>query len=129
MQVKPLVQDRSLPVSVDMPLDLLASQVEWASSNSADIQAQAGSAGAILLRGCALHSADDFRAICAAVEPDLRNYAGGDSPRTGVADKVYTSTEYDPTLEVFLHNELSYAGWSPRLVFFGCLQTSASSAL
>jgi len=46
---------------------------------------------------------------------------GGDSPRTGVADQVYTSTEYAEHLEVLLHNELSYAGWSPDRVFFGCL--------
>jgi len=76
----------------------------------------------VLLRGFEIATPDDFRALCAAIEPHLRSYTGGDSPRTGVADKVYTSTEYDAQLEILLHNELSYAGWSPRLVFFGCLQ-------
>ncbi len=52
---------------------------------------------------------------------ELKNYTGGDSPRTGVTDQVYTSTEYDAELEVLLYNELSYAGWSPQFVFFGCL--------
>jgi len=63
--------------------------------------------------------------VCQGVDPALRSYTGGDSPRTGLADKVYTSTEYDADLEVYLHNELSYAGWSPRLVFFGCLLPAA----
>ena len=43
------------------------------------------------------------------------------TPRTDLTDQVYTSTEYPAHLEVFLHNELSYAGWSPGRVFFCCL--------
>ncbi|NMM46075.1 TauD/TfdA family dioxygenase [Rhodospirillaceae bacterium KN72] len=97
----------------------------WARENAADIQAIAEKAGVVLLRGFDLPSPVAFRAVCQAIEPDLRPYTGGDSPRTGVTDQVYTSTEYDADLEVFLHNELSYAGWSPRIVFFGCLIPSA----
>ena len=126
MLTQPLIQDHSLPIWAQAPVESLASAVEWVSGHAADIQAQAAQAGAVLIRGCALDNADAFRAVCSAIEPQLRDYTGGDSPRTGVADKVYTSTEYDPALEVFLHNELSYAGWSPRLVFFGCLQASIS---
>ena len=73
-----------------------------------------------------IDSAQAFREVCALYNPDLKNYAGGDSPRTGLADQVYTSTEYDADLEVLLHNELSYAGWCPERVFFGCIVAAAS---
>lgn len=95
--------------------------VAWADAHREDIDAQLHRCGAVLIRGFEITSASEFRAVCAAIRPVLRNYAGGDSPRTGVADQVYTSTEYPAHLEVLLHNELSYAGWSPDRLFFGCL--------
>ena len=93
----------------------------WAAAHRESIESHLSRVGAILIRGTGISSADGFRDICAGICPQLRNYVGGDSPRTGVAEQVYTSTEYPANLEVFLHNELSYAGWSPDRLFFGCL--------
>jgi alpha-ketoglutarate-dependent taurine dioxygenase len=122
MNTKPLLQQSTMPVIAECPQDLtFPSAVNWAKDNSEEIQALASKIGVVLIRGFEIQTADEFRAMCHAIEPELKNYRGGDSPRTNVTDQVYTSTEYDPSLEVFLHNELSYAGWSPRLVFFGCL--------
>jgi alpha-ketoglutarate-dependent taurine dioxygenase len=46
-------------------------------------------------------------------------YVHGNSPRTAVGDKIYTSTEYPPELTISMHNELSYAAaWPSRLLFF-----------
>lgn len=95
--------------------------IAWARENRQPIEDALHRAGAVLIRGFEIADAASFRAFCAAIRPDLRNYAGGDSPRTSLADQVYTSTEYPAHLEVLLHNELSYAGWSPDRVFFGCL--------
>ena len=122
MNAIPMMKDRSLPMMLRVPA---GDGIAWARENAAEIQAIAEKAGVVLLRGFDLSSPAAFRAVCQAIEPDLRPYTGGDSPRTGVTDQVYTSTEYDADLEVFLHNELSYAGWSPRIVFFGCLIPSA----
>ena len=114
-----------MPLVPEIPdTGALPDTVAWLDTQADRIQDLVATAGVVLLRGLDLSSAEDFRAVCAAIEPDLRTYTGGDSPRTGVADRVYTSTEYEAGLEVLLHNELSYAGWSPRLVFFGCLQPS-----
>jgi alpha-ketoglutarate-dependent taurine dioxygenase len=101
--------------------DLLTQQLSWLQRNTKTIDEQVYRAGVLLLRGFDVNSPDSFRAVCAAINPALQKYTGGDSPRTGVVDKVYTSTEYAEELEVLLHNELSYAGWSPQRVFFGCL--------
>jgi len=78
-------------------------------------------AGAILFRDIKLREARDFRTLCQSLSPDLKNYIGGDSPRTELDDQVYTSTEYPAQFEIRLHNELCYADWCPQKLFFGCL--------
>ena len=98
----------------------------WLQTHRQAIDDWTHAAGVVLIRGFAIASPQDFRAVCAAVRPELRNYVGGDSPRQSVTDQVYTSTEYPAHLEVLLHNELSYAGWSPDRVFFGCLVAAES---
>ena len=126
MHAEPLLPGRGLPLVPALPADRSArSAADWAADHAAGIQALAGRAGAVLIRGFEIETPESFRAVCRAIEPELRSYTGGDSPRSDVIDKVYTSTEYDAELEVFLHNELSYAGWSPRLVFFGCLHPAS----
>jgi alpha-ketoglutarate-dependent taurine dioxygenase len=52
---------------------------------------------------------------------NLLNYIVGNSPRTKVSDKVYTSTEYPPSETIPLHNELSYLHQWPSKLFFFCL--------
>ncbi|NND76389.1 MAG: TauD/TfdA family dioxygenase [Ilumatobacter sp.] len=127
MQAHPLYSGRSLPLLAetgDAADAGAAAGAAWAHANRDAIEAGVQRAGAVLIRGFEITSATEFRAVCAAIRPDLRNYTGGDSPRTGLADQVYTSTEYPAHLEVFLHNELSYAGWSPDRLFFCCLTPS-----
>lgn len=129
MQTSPLHPDRSLPLladSSDAEGESADAAIAWAAANRREIDTLLDHAGAVLIRGFRITRPDEFRALCAAMRPDLRNYAGGDSPRTGVADQVYTSTEYPAHLEVLLHNELSYAGWSPDRLFFCCLHPSQS---
>jgi alpha-ketoglutarate-dependent taurine dioxygenase len=76
-------------------------------------------AGALLFRGFPLREAEDFRRAVAAMAPQLRGYAGGTSPRSQVAEGIYTSTEYPKQLEIPLHNEMSYSvRWPQRLYFF-----------
>lgn len=77
-------------------------------------------AGALLFRGFPLREAADFRRAVAAMAPlQLRDYAGGTSPRSKVDEGVYTSTEYPRQLEIPLHNEMSYSlRWPGRLYFF-----------
>ncbi len=94
----------------------------WVDEARSWIEARLLRHGALLLRGFAVHTAAHFERLCTTVEPELLNYAGGDSPRTAVTAKVYTSTEYPAHLEIPLHNELSYRHHWPRKLFFFCLQ-------
>lgn len=96
--------------------------LKWAEVHAEELEELVSRAGALLVRSFPIHSAALFRAFCRAIRPDLRSYAGGDSPRRSVADQVYTSSEYPEELEVLLHNELSYGAWWPQRLFFACLQ-------
>jgi alpha-ketoglutarate-dependent taurine dioxygenase len=116
----------SLPVVADIGESDRSDPVRWATTNRGSIESELHRAGAMLIRGLGIASPAEFRAVCAAMSPELRNYVGGDSPRTDLDDQVYTSTEYPAHLEVFLHNELSYAGWSPDRIFFCCLVPAES---
>ena len=74
--------------------------------------------GGVLLRGFGIGSPETFHDVVTAIEPRLLSYVGGDSPRKSVADRIYTSTEFPPELEIGLHNELSYTrSWPERLFF------------
>jgi alpha-ketoglutarate-dependent taurine dioxygenase len=79
--------------------------------------------GALLFRGFALDGPRDFQAFADAVG-SVRDYVGGNSPRSEVLDRVYGSTEYPRSLELALHNEMAYLGrWPARLAF--CCMTPA----
>lgn len=59
--------------------------------------------------------------ICQAAGVDTVEYIGGNSPRTKVADAVYTSTEYPRQETLSLHQELSYETHAPQLLLFVCV--------
>lgn len=77
--------------------------------------------GVVLFRNFPIHSSDDFTKVIKTLQlGDLVNYIGGDSPRTKVKNKIYTSTETPPSLLLPLHNELSYVKHYPKHIYFYC---------
>jgi alpha-ketoglutarate-dependent taurine dioxygenase len=76
--------------------------------------------GAILFRGFAVtEPAQLARAVAAAAETPMR-YVGGSSPRTPLAERVYTSTQLPPEVRIPLHSELAYVNAYPRHLWFCC---------
>ena len=127
MKAGPLIKGKSLPLLINQPTGLsLGATLDWLEGHRSVLDNLTHRAGVILLRDLPIKTPNDFQSICRAIRPQLRKYSGGDSPRTSLTEFVYTSTEYQSGLEVLLHNELSYAGWSPDRVFFGCLQPAAT---
>jgi alpha-ketoglutarate-dependent taurine dioxygenase len=59
--------------------------------------------------------------ICKAAAIDTVEYIGGNSPRTKIADAVYTSTEYPQKETLSLHQELSYEIRAPEILLFVCV--------
>lgn len=78
--------------------------------------------GALLFRGFSLHDASDFKRCAESFGAKPFGYVGGNSPRTSVAEDVFTSTEYPSTEIISLHNEMSYLPAPPPRLFFFSLQ-------
>ncbi|MFJ9929486.1 MULTISPECIES: TauD/TfdA family dioxygenase [Streptomyces] len=77
--------------------------------------------GALLLRGFDTGGIDGFeQAVRAFTGCAPLEYAERSSPRSTIKGRVYTSTDYPPGEEIFLHNENSYQASWPRTLFFHC---------
>ncbi|EQC00391.1 TauD/TfdA family dioxygenase [Photorhabdus temperata] len=82
--------------------------------------------GAIIFRGFQLDSVDDFRHSVQAVTPDIIDYTEPSTPRTQIASKIFTSTEYPADQRIPLHNEMSYRRTWPQYLWFW-VQTAAKT--
>jgi alpha-ketoglutarate-dependent taurine dioxygenase len=77
--------------------------------------------GALLLRNFGVDTVEYFDEFLQQFEMSgLRDYAGGNSPRTKLSKGIYTSTEYPAEHFISLHNELSYTEQWPDHLFFCC---------
>ncbi|MFE0461114.1 TauD/TfdA family dioxygenase [Kitasatospora sp. NPDC058965] len=82
--------------------------------------------GAVLLRGFDLGGVAGFEQAVRTLAGEPLAYAERSSPRSTISGRVYTSTDYPPDEEIFLHNENSYqAGW-PLTLFFSCVRPPTS---
>ena len=100
---------------------------DFARSNRDYLNSRLRQCGALLFRGFAVRSPDDFREFVQKFSGrEFFNYAGGASPRFAVRQNVYNSTEYPPDLTLQLHNELSYSANFPRHLYFFCDVAPAS---
>ena len=77
--------------------------------------------GALLLRGFPVGGVDGFDAAVREFSGDPLTYAERSSPRSTIKGNVYTSTDYPPDEEIFLHNENSYQASWPLTLFFHCV--------
>jgi alpha-ketoglutarate-dependent taurine dioxygenase len=94
----------------------------WASGRRERIGGWLLEHGAILLRGFAVDSAEQFRELARAVTPGLLDYQERAAPRVEVAKHVFTSTEYPADQAIPLHHEMSYSHNWPGKIWFFCLQ-------
>jgi Probable taurine catabolism dioxygenase len=76
--------------------------------------------GAVLFRGFPLTGVSGFESVVRAFSGAPLAYSERSSPRTSIQGNVYTSTDYPPDEEIFLHNENSYQLSWPRVVYFYC---------
>jgi alpha-ketoglutarate-dependent taurine dioxygenase len=82
--------------------------------------------GGVLFRGFDVRSVEDFARFIDATGLERIEYLYRSTPRTAVADKIFTATEYPPQQEILLHNENAYQRDWPMKVAFCCLITAAS---
>lgn len=77
--------------------------------------------GGILFRNFPVSNEKEFSGFIKALGlGGFVDYIGGDSPRTKIADGIYTSTEAPPSIKIPLHNELSFIDHFPKHIYFYC---------
>ncbi len=82
--------------------------------------------GALLFRGFRVGGLAEFESLVTAVSSGALRYTERSSPRSQVQGNIYTSTDYPPEHEIFLHNEQSYNQVFPRKIFFYCVIPAAA---
>ena len=95
--------------------------IDYYKRNAASIDKDLQKHGALKFTGVEIDSVDTFQHITGNISSKFLRYVDGNSPRTKLAGDVYTSTEYDKTQRITMHNELSYSAKWPNKLFFSCL--------
>jgi alpha-ketoglutarate-dependent taurine dioxygenase len=116
---RPLNDHDRLPLLVEPArpgVDLIA----WVRATRQALDALLGQHGGILFRGFDIPSTERFEELVAAAGGEALEYRERSSPRSAVAGRIYTSTDYPPDQPIFLHNENSYAHTWPRKILFFC---------
>lgn len=88
------------------------------------IEAHLGSVGGVLLRGFEVPSVADFQQFAASFGDPLLRYEFASTPRSSVANGIYTSTEYPAHQHIPLHNEQAYTREWPMRIWFHCVTAS-----
>lgn len=118
-----LETERELPIALspDSRGDDRAAALSRIAGAREEIDALLDRHGAVLLRSALPADTAAFDAALGKLAPDLKPYTEGQSQRSRVEGKIYTSTEYPADQEIVLHNELSYTRTPPRRLFFFCI--------
>lgn len=121
-----ITENMTLPHIIEMDMMDKDQFVTYYKNNRSEIEKQLENYGAIKFRGVTIESQEDFQWIIDSISEKFLSYIDGNSPRTKLSGNVYTSTEYDKTQIITMHNELSYSHQWPGKLFFSCLQVAAS---
>jgi alpha-ketoglutarate-dependent taurine dioxygenase len=97
-----------------------ASLLSWLKGNIDRLAELMGRTGAVLFRGFGVDSVTAFHEAVSCFGGEPLKYRERSSPRSEVANHIYTSTEYPADQTIFPHNENSYAHIWPRMIFFCC---------
>jgi alpha-ketoglutarate-dependent taurine dioxygenase len=122
-----LVREEPGPAGLPLILTPAVAGVDplaWAEANRAGIEEKLLRHGALLFRGFGLSGIEGLQAFVRAVCGELLEYRERSSPRSELADRVYTSTDYPAEQPIFPHNEHSYARRFPLKLFFSCITPS-----
>ncbi|MEM9530324.1 MAG: TauD/TfdA family dioxygenase [Pseudomonadota bacterium] len=101
---------------------------QWIEDQSSKLIAEASRHGAVLLRGFAVRSAEDFDAVISAFGLDSFTYEESlsNAVRVNLTPRVFTANEAPPDVSIFLHHEMAQTPLFPSRLFF-CCETAPSS--
>lgn len=123
MSIKTKDHTNGMATPIELKVDNLSPNdfIAYYKSHQHEIE-EAMRQGAVKFNGIQIETQDNFQHIVDAISDKFMNYIDGNSPRTKLSGNVYTSTEYDQTQRITMHNELSYSAKWPNKLFFSCLK-------
>ncbi|HZF14235.1 MAG TPA: TauD/TfdA family dioxygenase [Thermoanaerobaculia bacterium] len=119
VEMHPLLEGGSLPL-LAVPCVPGVDLHRWAESQRALLDDSLVRHGGLLFRGFGLRQPGDLERLIRAIAGESLEYRERSSPRSVVAGRIYTSTDYPPNYSIFLHNENSYQNVWPLRIFFFC---------
>src|SRR5690242_11890455 len=120
------IDHTAFPAKVNFSNLPLEEFIRWYRHNEKNIDDTLLDTGALLLRGINIYSNDDFNFILSGLGIRPLDYHDGTTPRKKISSGIYSSTEYDSSQTINLHNELSYSTKWPSRILFCCLTASVS---
>ncbi|MGW0435656.1 TauD/TfdA family dioxygenase [Micromonospora sp. NPDC003197] len=99
---------------------------ELIAGRRAELRAALVEHGGVLFRGFDVGGIDGFDRVVRTLSGDPLTYTERSSPRSTIKGQVYTSTDYPPEEEIFLHNENSYQAAWPLTLYFYCVTPPTS---
>lgn len=115
------LENSFIPVLTPVGSAEISTAEEWISRHHSTVKEHLKTAGALLVRGFDVHTAQDFERIGLAVTPLATRYPGG-APREKLADHVWTASETPGKMPISSHCELSYIpNLRPDYILFCCL--------
>jgi len=91
---------------------------EWLVRNRAEVEGALQARGAVLLRGFGAEGDTIAEETLNVLTDELLDDAFWSTPRSGVAKKTFTATEYPGPRTISLHSEMAYMPAWPRFVLF-----------
>lgn len=131
-RIRPTESVKSRRLQADSPLPLLYECSDgrpistWGEQDAGLINAALLDHGGVLLRGFDCSEMQEFREFASIISDDLVDYSERSSPRTELAQGVYTSTDHPPDQPIAMHNEQSYNLRWPLKIMFYCQQPAES---
>jgi hypothetical protein len=124
VRLRALTDDSTFPVFVEPESAELSADPEaaiaWFAAERGHLDALTTQVGAVVLRGFAFRSTDDFARIVDEYPPFEGGYVGGASPRKGISARVFEATRSPAPHLLPLHQEMAYLPTCPNRVAFYC---------
>jgi hypothetical protein len=103
VSMRPFSKMQLLPYLVE-PVVTGLNLLEWLASGAGAINSSLSANGALLLRGFGAIDATSFERAIGLISGDLIDYVNRSTPRSRVAGRIFTSTEYPADQSIPLHN-------------------------
>jgi Taurine catabolism dioxygenase TauD, TfdA family len=120
-----MVRD-NFPATIDLGALAPDEFISYFQENKKNIDMLLCDAGAVKFRGVHVGGVENFKKILDSTSEKFISYIDGNSPRKKLSENIYTSTEYDKTRKITMHNELSFSRHWPKKLYFFCVTPAES---